>query len=67
MSKQEIPYPVEQGSHRNSDLHLDSVQNYLQLLLKKKLAVAQRSMEKLLLNITRRDKIRNEIIRSKQG
>ena len=34
---------------------------------KKKLAVAQRSMEKLLLNITKREKIRNEIIRSKIG
>ena len=32
-----------------------------------KLAVAQRSMEGLLLNITKRDKIRNEIIRSKTG
>ena len=32
-----------------------------------KLAVAQRSMERLLLNITKRDKIRNEIIRSKTG
>ena len=31
----------------------------------KKLAVAQRSMERLLLNITKRDKIRNEIIRCK--
>ena len=31
----------------------------------KKLAVAQRSMERLLLNITKRDKIRNEIMRSK--
>ena len=30
-------------------------------------AVAQRSMEKLLLNITKREKIRNEIIRSKTG
>ena len=33
----------------------------------KKLAVAQRSMERLLLNITKRDKIRNEIIRYKTG
>ena len=33
----------------------------------KKLAVAQRSMEVLLLNITNRDKIRNEIIRCKTG
>ena len=33
----------------------------------KKLAVAQRSMERLLLNITKRDKIRNEIIRCKTG
>ena len=33
----------------------------------KKLAVAQRSKERSLLNITRRDKIRNEIIRSKTG
>ena len=33
----------------------------------RKLAVAQRSMERSLLNITRRDKIRNEIIRSKTG
>ena len=32
-----------------------------------KLAVAQRSMERLLLNITKIDKIRNEIIRSKIG
>ena len=31
----------------------------------KKLAVAQRSMERLLLNITKRDEIRNEIIRCK--
>ena len=31
----------------------------------KKLAVTQRSMERLLLNITKRDLIRNEIIRSK--
>ena len=31
----------------------------------KKLAVAQRSIERLLLNITKKDKIRNEIIRSK--
>ena len=31
----------------------------------KKIAVAQRSMERLLFKITRRDKIRNEIIRSK--
>ena len=30
---------------------------------KTKLVVAQRSMERLLLNITKRDKIRNEIIR----
>ena len=35
--------------------------------LGRKLAVAQRSMERSLLNITRRDKIRNEIIRSKTG
>ena len=33
----------------------------------KKLAVAQRSMERLMLNITKRDKIRNEILRSKTG
>ena len=33
----------------------------------KKLAVAQRSMERLLLNIRKRDKIRNEIKRSKIG
>ena len=33
----------------------------------KKLAVVQRSMERLLLNITKRDKIRNEIIRCKTG
>ena len=33
----------------------------------KKLAVAQRSMERLWLNITKRDKIRNEIIRCKPG
>ena len=33
----------------------------------KKLAVAQRSMERLLLNITKRDKNRNEIIDLKQG
>ena len=33
----------------------------------KKLAVAQRSMERLLLNITKRDKIRNDIIRCKTG
>ena len=33
----------------------------------KTLAVAQRSMEKLLLNITKREKIRNEIIRGKTG
>ena len=33
----------------------------------KKLAVAQHSMERLLLNITKRDKIRNEIIRCKTG
>ena len=35
--------------------------------LERKLAVAQRSMERSLLNITRRDKIRNGIIRSKTG
>ena len=35
--------------------------------LERKLAVAQRSMERSLLNITRREKIRNEIIRSKTG
>ena len=34
---------------------------------KKKLAVAQRSMERLLLSIEKRDKIRNEIIRFKTG
>ena len=34
---------------------------------REKLAVAQRSMERLLLNITKRDKIRNENIRSKTG
>ena len=33
----------------------------------KKLAVVQRSMERLLLNITKRDKIRNEIIKCKLG
>ena len=33
----------------------------------KKLSVAQRSMERLLLNITKRDKIRNEIKRRKTG
>ena len=33
----------------------------------KKLAVSQRSMERLLLNITKTDKIRNEIIRCKTG
>ena len=33
----------------------------------KKLAVAQQSMERLLLNITKRDKTRNEIIRCKTG
>ena len=33
----------------------------------KKLAVAQRSMERWLLNITKRDKIRNEVIRYKTG
>ena len=32
---------------------------------KDKLAVAQRSMERLMLNITRKDKIRNEVVRSK--
>ena len=32
---------------------------------KEKLAVAQRSMERLMLNITWKDKIRNEIVRSK--
>ena len=31
----------------------------------KKLAVAQRSMERLVLSIAKRDKIRNEVIRSK--
>ena len=35
--------------------------------LERKLAIAQRSMETSLLNITKRDKIRNEIIRSKTG
>ena len=34
-------------------------------LQKEKLAVAQRSMERSMLNITRRDKIRNDVIRSK--
>ena len=33
----------------------------------KTLAEAQRSMERLLLNITKREKIRNEIIRCKTG
>ena len=33
----------------------------------KKLAVAQRSMDRLLLNITKRDKIRNEIMKCKTG
>ena len=33
----------------------------------KKHAVAQRSMERLLLNITKRDKIRSETIRCKAG
>ena len=33
----------------------------------KKLAMAQRSMERLSLNITKRDKIRTEIIRCKTG
>ena len=33
----------------------------------KKLAVAQQSMEILLSNMTKRDKIRNEIIRCKTG
>ena len=33
----------------------------------KKLAVAKRSMERLLLNITKRDHIRNEIIRPRAG
>ena len=33
----------------------------------KKLAVAQQSMERSLLNITKRDKTRNEIIRSETG
>ena len=33
----------------------------------KKLAVVQRSMEKFLLHITKRDKLRNEIIRCKTG
>ena len=32
---------------------------------KQKLAVAQRSMERAMLNITRKDKIKNEVIRSK--
>ena len=32
---------------------------------KEKLAVAQRSMERLMLNITWKDKIRNEVVRSK--
>ena len=32
-----------------------------------KLAVAQRSREKFLLNMAKRDKIRNEVIRSKTG
>ena len=32
---------------------------------KEKLAVAQRSMERLMLNITRKDKIRNKVVRSK--
>ena len=35
--------------------------------LEKKVAMGQRSMEISLLNITKRDKIRNEIIRSKTG
>ena len=34
-------------------------------LQERKVAVAQRSMERSLLNITKRDKIRNEVIRSK--
>ena len=33
----------------------------------KKVAMAQRSMERLLLNTTKRDKIRNELIRCKTG
>ena len=33
----------------------------------KKLSVAQRSMERSLLNITKRDKIRTDVIRSKTG
>ena len=37
----------------------------LTIYQEKKLAVAQRSMARLLSNITKRDKIRNEIIRSK--
>ena len=37
------------------------------LTKQEKLAVAQQSMERLLLNITKRDKTRNEIIRSKTG
>ena len=32
---------------------------------KEKLAVAQRSMERSMLNITRKDKIKNEVVRSK--
>ena len=39
----------------------------LRKLQDKKLAVAQRSMVRLLLNITKRGKIRNEVIRSKIG
>ena len=35
--------------------------------LERKLAVAQRSMERSLLTITKREKIKNEVIRSKTG
>ena len=35
--------------------------------LRKKLEVAQRSMERAMLGITRREKIRNEVVRSNEG
>ena len=47
--------------------HMEQRHGSLTKHQEKKLAVSQRSMERLLLNITKRDKIRNEIIRSKRG
>ena len=65
--KDRDPYLPEEKNHRYRHLTYGTENWSLTKYQEKKLTVGQRSMERLLLNITKRDNIRNEIIDLKQG